>query len=160
MRIENQEFVIFYFNFYLIESMGYLYLPFFIWMLIDCIRNEPDRNIWIWVIIIVQGLGLFIYFFSRYLPRGDNKFIKSFFAQFQTKELKQLQYQAKQIGNAYHWIHYGDKLRELQRFAQAEQAYRTAMKKESDNIQALWGLAICLEKLDQLEESLKLVTQL
>ncbi|MBL4883290.1 MAG: tetratricopeptide repeat protein [Planctomycetaceae bacterium] len=144
---------------YFIDAISYLYLPLVVWMFIDCMRNDSERGIWAWLIIFVPGLGVSIYFFTRYLPRGNNGVLKSVFAQFQTKELKRLKMQSKQIGNAYHWIQYGDKLRELRRYDQAEQAYRAAMEKEPDNIQILWGLAICLEKQERTAESLEFVTQ-
>ncbi len=42
---------------------------FWLWMLIDCIKNEPDegntRVIWAVVIILLGGLGAIIYYFAR-----------------------------------------------------------------------------------------------
>jgi len=42
---------------------------FWIWMLIDCVSNEPsegnDKIIWILIIIFTHGLGALIYFFVR-----------------------------------------------------------------------------------------------
>ncbi len=142
-----------------VGALSILYVPFFIWMLIDCVRNEPDRGIWIFLMIFLQGIGCFAYFFIRFLPRGNFGFLNSLVARFQTKELKRLRVEAKQIGNPYHWVHYGEKLRELQQYSKAEKAYRTALEKEPENIQALWGLAICLENQKQFEEALQIVTQ-
>ena len=42
---------------------------FWIWMLIDCVTNEPsegnDKIIWILIIVLTHGLGALIYFFVR-----------------------------------------------------------------------------------------------
>jgi hypothetical protein len=44
-------------------------LAFWIWMLIDCIQNEPpegnDKIIWVLVILLLHGLGALIYYFVR-----------------------------------------------------------------------------------------------
>ena len=44
-------------------------IAFCIWMLIDCLKNEPsegnDRIVWLLVILLLQGLGALIYFFVR-----------------------------------------------------------------------------------------------
>ena len=141
-------------------ALSLLYFPFLIWMLIDCVRNEPDRGIWIFLMIFLQGFGCLIYFFFRFLPRGNFGFLNSFVARFQTKELNRLRIEAKQIGNPYHWFHYGEKLRELQQYPKAEQAFRAALEKEPENIQALWGLAICLENQKKFEEAFQIVAQI
>ena len=42
---------------------------FWIWMLVDCIKNEPsegnDKLIWALVILFAHGLGAIIYFMAR-----------------------------------------------------------------------------------------------
>ena len=56
----------------LMMGVGLLAVVFWIWMLIDCIKNEPaegnDKIIWVLVIVLLQGLGAIIYYFAR---RGD-----------------------------------------------------------------------------------------
>ena len=46
---------------------------FWIWMLIDCLTNEPsegnDKLAWLLVIILLHGLGALLYFFIRRTPR-------------------------------------------------------------------------------------------
>lgn len=48
-------------------------LAFWIWMLVDCVRNEPrdgnDRLVWILVIVFVKVVGAVIYYFMRYRHR-------------------------------------------------------------------------------------------
>ena len=48
-------------------------LAFWIWMIVDCARNETSEGsqkvIWILVILLANLLGALIYFFVRKLPR-------------------------------------------------------------------------------------------
>jgi Phospholipase_D-nuclease N-terminal len=49
--------------------IGFAFFAFWIWMLIDCISNEPsignDKIIWVLVILILQWVGALPYFFIR-----------------------------------------------------------------------------------------------
>ena len=49
--------------------MGLLLLAFWIWMIIDCANNEPnkgnDKLIWILIIVLTGWLGAAIYYFVR-----------------------------------------------------------------------------------------------
>lgn len=50
-------------------------LAFWVWMLIDCIQNEPsegnDKIVWLLVIVLLSGLGALLYFFVRRPDRID-----------------------------------------------------------------------------------------
>lgn len=54
-------------------------LVFWIWMLIDCIQNEPsegnDKLIWMLVVIFTSWLGALIYYFIR-RPERKRRFGK------------------------------------------------------------------------------------
>lgn len=53
-------------------GVGLLGTLFWIWMLIDCAKNEPsgeDRVVWIIIIAVTHLVGAAIYFFVRRLPR-------------------------------------------------------------------------------------------
>ena len=49
--------------------LGFVIFAFWIWMLIDCISNEPspgnDKIIWVLVILLLHGIGAMIYYFVR-----------------------------------------------------------------------------------------------
>jgi hypothetical protein len=49
--------------------IGLALIAFWIWMLIDCIQNEPstgnDKIVWILVIVLLGWIGAAIYFFAR-----------------------------------------------------------------------------------------------
>ena len=55
--------------FCLFGVIGILLLAFWIWMLIDCISNEPstgnDKLIWVLVILLLNWIGAAIYFLVR-----------------------------------------------------------------------------------------------
>jgi hypothetical protein len=142
---------------YSFGGLTLLYLPFLVWMLWDCYRNETDRLIWILVIWFLSPLGAIVYFFARYLPRGELGAFKTITSRFQTRELKQLRVAALQIGNPYHWIQYADALAERGRTEQAAEAYGEALDREAQNLPALWGRAQCLETLKRPDEALPLV---
>ena len=52
-----------------ILAIGVLVIGFWIWMLVDCIKNEPDQGnekvIWVIVIALLGWLGALIYLFAR-----------------------------------------------------------------------------------------------
>lgn len=111
-----------------------------IWMLIDCARNEPDR-VWLWVIIFLGPLGGVIYFVARKLPMLDLPtpvFLKSFGRR---KEVWAAEAAARNIGNPYQYLQLGELYRELGRNDESLTAFQTALDKEPDNAQALWGVA-------------------
>ena len=50
-----------------------LVFAFWLWMLIDCIRNESDSTqkiVWALIIFFLPCIGSLIYLFARKLPRG------------------------------------------------------------------------------------------
>tara|TARA_R110002095_G_scaffold28595_6_gene28500 strand:+ start:2021 stop:2245 length:225 start_codon:yes stop_codon:yes gene_type:complete len=48
---------------------GVLAFVFWVWMLIDCLKNEPsignDKIIWALVIVLLNGIGALLYYFIR-----------------------------------------------------------------------------------------------
>ena len=52
-------------------------LAFWIWMLVDCLRNEPlegnDRLLWALVILFTKGIGAVVYYFVRFRKRTPRK---------------------------------------------------------------------------------------
>ena len=52
----------------IISLLGLLSFIFWIWMLIDCIRNKRlssnQRVVWVLVIVFLYALGALIYFFA------------------------------------------------------------------------------------------------
>lgn len=119
----------------------WLYVPFLLWMLISCIRNDPERYIWLWIILLFQPLGAVIYFLARWLP--NRRFETPSFLRRWTRRnvIRRLEIAAAQIGNAHQHVQLGDALREVGRIEEAGRAYANALTKEPDNLAALWGAA-------------------
>ena len=128
---------------YLSGPASYLYLGFWIWMLVHCIRNDPERMTWLWILIILPGIGPFVYFFARYLPGTQAEmpalgFVKRFTS---GRQLAKLEHAAKNIGNAHQWLELADLQREVGKPAEAAQSYRKALQKDGTYLPALWGAA-------------------
>lgn len=55
--------------FVLIGIIGLVTTGIWIWMLVDCVTNEPsggnDKIIWILIIVLVGWLGALVYLFAR-----------------------------------------------------------------------------------------------
>lgn len=137
-------------------SSGWLSLFYFallIWMVIYCVKHDPERFIWLWIIFLTQPFGPFIYFIVRWLPSSNTKLPA--FTQKWTKarEIRQLETAALQIGNAHQHIQYGDALKNVGKIEVALKAYRSALSKEPDNLAALWGAASMEFRLDQFDSA-------
>lgn len=126
----------------LMASLTFLvYGAFLIWMLIHCYRTEPDRQFWIWILIIAQPIGPIAYFILRYLPSKEFP-APTFFRRWKRgRELLRLETAAEQIGNPHQFVQWGDALREVGHLDRAHEAYARALKKDGQNLQALWGSA-------------------
>jgi hypothetical protein len=64
--------MMFWLSFFCIGILGTI---FWIWMLVDCLTNEPnegnDKVIWVLVIIFTHFIGALIYFFVRKNHRNN-----------------------------------------------------------------------------------------
>ncbi|QDT99356.1 tetratricopeptide repeat protein [Gimesia aquarii] len=135
------------------DAFWFLYFIFMIWMLVDCVRKDPDRFLWFWVILVFQPFGAFIYFFIRWLP--TNQFQLPEFARplFHQRRINELETAALQIGNAYQFVRWGDALKEAGIQQKSLDAYLQALNKEPDNLQALWGVAQIEMQLKKYESA-------
>lgn len=121
-------------------SGWWLYVAFMIWMVISCIRHDPERHLWIWIIIFLP-FGPVLYFFARWIPNlrvQPPRFLRRFA---RAGELKRLQIAAQQIGNAHQFVEWGEALRDAGKLEAAGEAFRRALMKDGNNLQALWGAA-------------------
>ena len=122
---------------------------FTIWMIVECLRKDPDRFLWLWLIVVLPGVGPVIYFFVRWLPQNQVRPPQSLRRWTRGRELRQLETAARQIGNPHQFVQWGDALFEIQQLDKAASAYGQALEREADNLPALWGAAqIDLNKKD------------
>jgi len=121
------------------EAVSLIVAVFTLWMLIECLRKDPERQYWWWIIIVLPGIGPLAYFFVRWLPESRLR-LPSWVRNFtRGAELRRLQSAATQIGNPYQHVQLGDALREVGQFERAGAAYSHALEKEPGNLAALWG---------------------
>lgn len=133
--------------------VGFLSIAFTIWMIVYCLRNDPDRYVWMWVIFLFGPLGALIYFLVRYVPTRSFKtapFVSKFL---RGKELKQLEWKCRQIGNAHQWVEYGEALRDVGRWSEANQAFREAVTRDESSLPARWGAATCAHHDGRFDEA-------
>lgn len=128
--------------FLVIERFGIFYFAFWLWMIIHCVRNEQDRNFWIWIFIILWFVAPIIYFFARWLPSSNVRTPTFLQSLRRGGEIRRLEIAAHQIGNPHQFVELGDVLRETNQFERAGDTYNSALAKEPDNLQALWGASL------------------
>lgn len=120
---------------------GFLLLAFWIWMLVYCVRNDPERQMWLWILIFLNVLGAVIYFIVRVLPRLSVRAPRFLGGGGYRHRIWQAEADARKVGNPYHYIKLGDVLAEAGQPRRAAEAYRHALEKDADDTAALFGLA-------------------
>jgi hypothetical protein len=71
-----------FFYFILMGGMcffGVLLFAFWIWMIVDCVTNEPpsnDKIVWVLIVIFLNWIGATVYFFARRRNRNKGQFFK------------------------------------------------------------------------------------
>lgn len=122
-------------------SFWILTTGFWIWMIYDCVQNERDRQLWIYILIFTNAPGALVYFIARWLLRANIPIPKCFSRGKRKRELWIAQSEAANIGKAHQFVKVGNILCDMGMFDKAGDAYKQALEKESNNIQALWGAA-------------------
>ncbi|AMV19765.1 tetratricopeptide repeat protein [Planctomyces sp. SH-PL14] len=131
----------------------WVYLPFLLWMAYVCVRDDPEARAWIWIILVIQPFGPFLYFFARYIPTRDwhgPKWLRRFT---RGSEIRRKEIAAHNIGNAHQFVELGDARREVGQWDGACESYDQALAKEPDNIAALWGAGQCEFQAKHFEEA-------
>jgi tetratricopeptide (TPR) repeat protein len=122
--------------------IGLVGFGFWIWMLSDCLRGG-GRGQWIWVMLALNILGAFMYFFICWLPRHPNAVpTPKFLNRWRLRDaLWQAEADAHNIGNALQYVKLGDILYQIRELDKAAIAYERALDKEPTYPKALWGAA-------------------
>ena len=58
---------------------GVFLFAFWIWMIVDCAKNEPpgpDKIVWIIVVVCLNWIGALVYFFARRRNRNKGQFFR------------------------------------------------------------------------------------
>ncbi|MEA5619586.1 tetratricopeptide repeat protein [Cronbergia sp. UHCC 0137] len=126
----------------MLEIIGLLMTGFWLLMIYDCVRNEPERQTWLWILLFVNVPGALIYFLARWIYRNNIPLPNYFSRWTRKRELWLAQAEAKNIGKAHQYVILGNLLTDMGIFDQAEVAYQQALEKEPNHPQALWGAAL------------------
>jgi hypothetical protein len=114
---------------------------FWVWMLIDCIMNEPNKYIWIWVLLVANILGAVIYFFYRD-PLGIGIHASKLFVRLtRAGEIRQAESNVSNVPNAYNYSQLGNLYLETGNIKKAGDAFAKSLDYDPDDISSLWGAA-------------------
>ncbi|MEO1132838.1 MAG: tetratricopeptide repeat protein [Cyanobacteria bacterium J06639_1] len=131
-----------------------LAFAFWLWMMYDCLTSPSgDRTAWILLMIFIAPLGAPLYFIAKKLPQTNAPQIGYLNRITRRTELRQAEAEAKTIGKAYQYIKLGWLLHEMRSLEKARAAFATAVEKEPDNAEALWGAATIAREFKQLESA-------
>ena len=145
----------------MLPGLGILGTLFWIWMLYDCVQNEPDRSTWLWLLIILNLPGAVVYFLSRVLPRlgvssprgPDLPALKGIGRWTRRQELWNAESAAKSVGTAHHWTVYGTLLQDVGQADKAFESFSKALEKDPAYSDALWGAGSSAMELGRYEEA-------
>ncbi len=113
-------------------------------MMVECVRNERDSDRWGFLLLIffLNAPAALIYFFVRHLPRLQGVSSPSILSRYTRKQdLWNAEAAARNIGKDHQYVELGNVLYDMRMLDRAAEAYATAHEKNSENTQALWGLA-------------------
>lgn len=134
---------------YLQHPVLLLYHPFallfgglWVWMLIHCARNDPDRNMWLWILFIGNVPAAVIYFLVRWLPGARLSAGSTLLSRWsKSRQIPRLEVAARNIGNAHQFVELGEAYRETGKTERAADCFKKALQKDPANMPALWGAA-------------------
>ena len=133
----------------MIPAMTLVASGFWMLMIFDCVRNDPEKGTWLWILIFLNVPGAVIYFVVRRLPYLNMPMPAGLKRWTYRNKIWDAEAAAKNIGNAHQFITLGNLLTESRQLEQATHAYEQALVQDSKNTHALWGLAfIELERKD------------
>jgi hypothetical protein len=114
---------------------------FWIWMLIDCIMNEPDKYLWIMILLFTNVPGAIAYFIIKQ-PVSLRVFAPKLFSRLaRGGDIRQAESAAYNTPTGYNYSKFGDICLETGDFKGAGEAYKKALELTPDDIQSLWGAA-------------------
>jgi hypothetical protein len=127
-----------------------------VWALVD-LSTRQVPHVWVWVILLLPGLGALIYLFSVVRPnvRGLGG---PWFAS--RPSLDELRYRAEQAPTLTNHLALAERLIEAEDFAAALAHLEEARKREPDHCQVLYSLAYCHLQQGRPAEAVPLLERL
>lgn len=121
--------------------MLWLGTGFWLLMIVDCLRNDPDRRTWLWILIFLPYFGAILYFVMRRLPYLNIPTPTPIKRWTQRNQIWDAEAAAKNIGKPHQFVNLGNVLLEAGMGDRALNAYEQALAQEPQNVNALWGMA-------------------
>jgi hypothetical protein len=130
---------------------------FTIWMLVDAYRRQADY-FWLWVILLVPGLGAWAYFFA--VKASDYAWLKDLSLWHRRPSLAELRYRAEQVPTLSNRLDLAERLVEEHAYAEALPHLEAVLAQEAGLSRALSALAVCHHGQGQSAEAVALLEQL
>lgn len=131
---------------------------FWIGMLIECYRNEPDRTLWGLLILFFNVPAAVVYALVRFLPRHVDTFpiLTGFNRRFLNRwtrksDLWQAEAAVRHIGKEQQYLELAQIQFSMGLEEEARQSYQTALEKSPQDPHILWELASFEVNTGQLE---------
>ncbi|MDX2214663.1 MAG: tetratricopeptide repeat protein [Oculatellaceae cyanobacterium bins.114] len=125
----------------MIQFLAFVATGFWMLMIFDCVRNDPEKATWIFILIFLNIPGAVLYFLVRRLPYLNLPVFPYFRRWSRRQDLWNAEAAVRNIGKAHQYVTLGNVLSEIKMLDKATEAYQQALDKEPKNIHALWGLA-------------------
>jgi hypothetical protein len=114
---------------------------FWIWMLVDCMLNEPDKYMWLWILFIGNIPAAIVYFIVKQ-PVAFRAVMPKFLLRItRGNEISRAELDVYNVPNAYNYGKLGDVYFELGDAKNAGIAYNKALEFDPKDISGLWGAA-------------------
>jgi len=137
---------------YLSHPLGWLFLGFIVWMIVDAVRREE----WLWVafLLLFPELNGVLYFFMVY--RGSPSLPTRGFSlpgQHDRNRIAELEKQIQLLDKAHHHLELADIFFQQGDFKLAEESYRKSLEREPQDIDARAHYGQCLLRLNRAAEA-------
>jgi hypothetical protein len=92
----------------MVQVLAFMTTGFWMLMIFDCVRNDPERNTWIWILIFLNFPGAVIYFLVRRLPQM-NLPVPNYFKRWANRQqLWSAEAAVRHIGKAHQYVMLGN----------------------------------------------------
>jgi len=127
-------------------ALSLVFAALWIWALYDCLRTEPERNVWLWILIIMPPVGVVVYFLVRKLPMLNIRLPGGWQKWTRQHEILEAQAAVRNIGNSYQYVKLAELLVEIDDLDGALKAFAQALAKDQHSLPALWGISQVLAR--------------
>ena len=148
------------------DLLIYAAAGFMVWMCLDCIQRR-EHFIWIIIMIILFPVGAVAYFFVvKNRAAGGSKTPQGFSSptpirkEVETEETLQLKELIGKFNKAFHYEKLGQVYLEQKKYEMAIPQFEEAIQRDSEMLEARYGLAKCYHGLGDFEEGAKALEKL